>query len=146
MTSRGFARAIGAVFVTAGVLGFIPGLKSPAAPLSPPLSMHGGYGLLFGLFAVNWIHNLVHLGIGLSAWRSSRTMVEARRFARGLALFYGALAVMGLIPALNSAVGLIPLFGHDTWLHAGTAAAAAYFGYAPRMEAMEIRERYRRAA
>jgi hypothetical protein len=42
--------------------------------------------------------------------------------------------------------GVIPLFGHDIWLHAGTAALAAYFGFGQRMEAMEIRERYRRAA
>ena len=146
MTSREFARALGVLFMAVGVLGFIPGMKSPTVPSAPPLFMHGGYGLLFGLFAINWIHNLVHLGIGLSAWRSSRTMGEARRFAQSVTVLYGALAVMGLIPTLNVTFGLIPLFGHDIWLHAGTAAAAAYFGYAQRMEAMEIRERYRRAA
>ena len=36
--------------------------------------------------------------------------------------------------------------GHDIWLHAGTAALAAYFGFGQGMEAMEIRERYRPAA
>jgi hypothetical protein len=25
--------------------------------------------------------------------------------------------------------GLIPLYSHDVWLHAGTAAIAAYFGW-----------------
>ena len=77
---------------------------------------------------------------------ASRAMGDARRFSRGLALFYGGLAVLGLIPGLNTTFGLIPIFGHDVWLHAGTAAAAAYFGFGQRMEEVEIRARYRRAA
>jgi hypothetical protein len=95
---------------------------------------------------VNWLHNLVHLAIGVAGLSASRTMPDARRYARGLAIVYGALAVMGLIPLLNTTFGLIPLFGHDIWLHAGTAALAAYFGFGQRMEEIEIRERYRRAA
>ena len=50
-------------------------------------------------------------------------------FARGLTVVYGVLAVMGLIPVLNTTFGLIPIFGHDVWLHAGTAILAAYFGW-----------------
>ncbi len=34
---------------------------------------------------------------------------------------------MGLIPVLNTSFGLIPIFGHDVWLHALFALAAAYF-------------------
>ena len=146
MNSRSFARVIGITFLAVGVLGFIPGLKSPPPLSAPHLAVEGGYGLLLGLFPVNWIHNLVHLAVGVIGWSSSRTMVDARRFARGLTLFYGTLALMGVIPALNSLFGLAPLFGHDIWLHAGTAAVAAYFGFGQRMEAMETRERYRRAA
>ena len=146
MNSRSFARVIGIMFLAVGVLGFIPGLKSPPPLSAPHLAVEGGYVLLRGLFPVNWIHNLVHLAVGVIGWSSSRTMVDARRFARGLTLFYGTLALMGVIPALNSLFGLAPLFGHDIWLHAGTAAVAAYFGFGQRMEAMETRERYRRAA
>lgn len=146
MNSRSFARVIGIMFLAVGVLGFIPGLKSPPPLSAPHLAVEGGYGLLLGLFPVNWIHNLVHLAVGVIGWSSSRTMVDARKFARGLTLFYSTLALMGVIPALNSLFGLAPLFGHDIWLHAGTAAVAAYFGFGQRMEAMETRERYRRAA
>jgi hypothetical protein len=146
MNSRSFARVIGIMFLAVGVLGFIPGLKSPPPLSAPHLAVEGGYGLLLGLFPVNWIHNLVHLAVGVIGLSSSRTMVDARRFARGLTFFYGTLALMGVIPALNSLFGLAPLFGHDIWLHAGTAAVAAYFGFGQRMEAMETRERYRRAA
>ncbi len=50
-------------------------------------------------------------------------------FARGLAILYAVLAVMGLIPGLNTMFGLAPLHGNDIWLHAGTALIAAYFGW-----------------
>jgi hypothetical protein len=146
MTSRSFARVIGIIFLAVGVLGFVPGLKTPPPLSAPHLAAEWGYGLLFGLFPVNWIHNFVHLAIGVAGWTSSRSMIEARKFARGLTVFYGGLAVMGVIPVLNSTFGFIPLFGHDIWLHAVTAAMAAYFGFGQRMEAMEVRERYRRAA
>ena len=62
---------------------------------------------------------------------------RARTYARGLAVFYGLLAVMGLIPGLNTTLGLIPVFGHDVWLHALTAAAAAYFGWAAPVDARD---------
>lgn len=146
MTSRNFARVIGILFIAVGVLGFVPGLKSPPPAWAPHVAVEGAYGLLLGLFPVNWIHNLVHVALGLVALSSARTISDSRKFSRGLAIFYGALAVMGLIPTLNSVFGLIPLFGHDVWLHAVTAAFAAYFGFGERMEAMEVRERYRRAA
>jgi len=146
MTSREFARVIGIVFIAVGVLGFIPAVKSPPPLTAPHLAVEGGYGLLLGLFPVNWIHNFVHLAIGVAGWTASRTMGEARRFARGLTILYAGLAVMGVVPLLNTTFGLVPLFGHDIWLHAGTAAIAAYFGFGQRMEAMETRERYRRAA
>jgi Domain of unknown function (DUF4383) len=146
MASRNFARTIGVVFVAVGVLGFVPALKSPPPIVAPHIAVDGSYGLLLGLFPVNWIHNLVHLAIGLSGLSASSSMGTARKFARGLTFLYGGLAVMGLIPVLNTTFGLIPLFGHDIWLHAGTAAMAAYFGFGQRMEAIEIRERYKRAA
>jgi hypothetical protein len=146
MTSRTFAQLTGIIFVAIGVLGFVPSLKSSPAPVLPDLVLESGYGLLLGLFPVNWLHNLVHLGIGVGGWGASRSSGAARKFARGMAVLYGGLAVMGLIPGLNTIFGLVPLFGHDVWLHAGTAAIAAYFGFGQRAEAMEIRERYRRAA
>jgi hypothetical protein len=36
----------------------------------------------------------------------------ARTFAYGLMIFYGALAVMGLVSVVNTTFGLIPIFGH----------------------------------
>jgi hypothetical protein len=129
MKSSTFALAAGAVYLIAGVLGLLPAmLVSPPAD-APPTHFTLMYGYLLGLFPVNIVHTAVHLAIGawgLAAW-SGRTSSVA--FARSLAVLYGVLAVMGMLPVLNTAFGLIPLHGHDIWLHAATALAAAYVGW-----------------
>ena len=132
MQARYFALVMGIVYLAIGVLGFIPGTH-PLAAGAPDLAVDAGYGYLLGLFPINVLHNLVHLligGLGLAAYARADA---ARTFAQGLAVFYGLLAIMGLIPVLNTTFGLIPIFGHDVWLHALSALAAAYFGFvAPR--------------
>lgn len=91
--------------------------------------MKSGYGYLLGLFPINVLHNVVHLLIGGWGILVFRQEWGARRFAQSLTAIYGVLAVMGLIPVLNTTFGFIPLFGYDVWLHALTAAIAAYFGF-----------------
>jgi hypothetical protein len=93
------------------------------------LTVPTGFGYLLGLFAINVIHNVVHLGVGIWGLSASRSSLASVQFARGLAILYGALTIMGLIPGLDTMFGLAPLFGHDVWLHAVTALAAAYFGF-----------------
>jgi len=129
MSSQRFARWIGYVFFAVGVLGFIPSFVMPAPLERLGLTVQTGFGYLLGLFAINVLHNLVHLGVGLWGITASQTVMDSLRFARGLAIFYGILTIMGVIPGLNTTLGLIPLFGHDVWLHGLTALAAAYFGY-----------------
>lgn len=129
MTSQQFAKTIGIVFLLVGVLGFISPLVSPAPMDSMGLTVQTGFGYLLGLFAINVLHNIVHLGVGAWGFAASRSPIDSVRFARVLAIFYGTLTVMGLIPGLNTTFGLIPIFGHDVWLHAVTALAAAYYGY-----------------
>jgi Domain of unknown function (DUF4383) len=147
MTSRRFAQLIGVLFLAVGILGFIPGFVSNPHPNAVPgLFADEGYGLLIGLFPVNWIHNLVHLGVGIAGLSLSSTTGKARSFARGLTWFYGFLAVMGSIPALSMLFGLAPLHGWDVFLHGGTAAFAAYYGYGKQAQGDEIAERYRRVA
>jgi hypothetical protein len=107
----------------------VPGVVHPPHADAPNLRVATGYGYLLGLFPVNVLHNLVHLLVGTAGVISYRSDPMAMWFSRGLAIFYGVLALMGLVPALGTTFGLIPIFGHDVWLHAGTAAAAAYFGW-----------------
>lgn len=129
MNTTTFALLIGIAYLAAGLLGLIPAALVPPPADAPPTTFAVLYGYLLGLFPVNVLHSAVHLAIGawgLAAWRR---MADPRMYARALAVLYGVLAVMGLIPGLNTVFGLIPLHGHDVWLHAGTAAIAAYFGW-----------------
>jgi hypothetical protein len=147
MTSQQFAKYIGIAFLLVGILGFLSPFVSPAALDGMGLAITAGVGYLLGLFAINVVHNLVHLGVGIWGIVSSRSTLDSVRFARGLTIFYGALAVMGLIPGLNTMFGLVPIFGHNVWLHAITALAAAYFGYYWTGAAIEVdRRQTRRAA
>lgn len=128
---RKFALIFGILYVIGGISGFIPAL-SPHSHDMPPLAVDSFYGRALGLFPVNILHNLVHLAIGIWGILASRSIGGARLFAQGLAIFYGLLAILGLIPATNTLFGLVPLYGHDVWLHAGTALIAAYFGFVAR--------------
>ena len=129
MNVRNFALIIGIAFLGVGALGFVPALVTPPPADAPAVGIHAFHGYLLGLFPVNLMHNLVHLAIGAWGLAAARSMGGALAFAKTLAVLYGALAVLGLIPALNTLFGLAPIHGHDVWLHAATALLAAYFGW-----------------
>ena len=128
---RKFALIFGILYVIGGVSGFIPGLTPHHADM-PPIAVDSFYGRALGLFPVNILHNLVHLTIGVWGILGSRSVGGARFFGKGLAVLYGLLAILGLIPATNTMFGLVPIYGNDVWLHAGTALIAAYFGFVAR--------------
>jgi hypothetical protein len=127
MGSRYFALISGILYVLIGVLGFVPALVVPAT--TPELAVNAGYGYLMAFFPINILHNIVHLSVGAWGLASYPSFSRSRLFARGLTIFYGLLAVMGLIPVLQTTFGLIPIFSHDVWLHALTAAIAAFVGF-----------------
>jgi hypothetical protein len=145
MSTRNFAIVLGVIYIVVGVLGFVPPLLTSRAD-APSLALDQAYGYLFGLFPVNILHSLVHLGVGVWGVLAARTLAAARTYAAAVAVIFGVLTVMGLVPRLNTAFGFIPLFGHDIWLHALTAIAAAYFGFRETRIARELRDRTRRAA
>ena len=123
-----FALIFGIGFALIGIAGFIPGLLSPIHG-GEHMVIQGGYGAVLGLFPVNWLHSLVHLLFGVWGLAASRSVGGALAYARGVAVIYAVLAVAGLIPGLRTMFGLVPLFGHDVWLHVALAAPAAYFGF-----------------
>jgi hypothetical protein len=126
--TRRFALVIGGVYLLVGIAGFIPALGSDRH--TPELVFDAHYRNLFGLFPVNALHNVVHLLVGAFGVLAYRGFGSARLYCRGLAVFYALLTAMGMIPTLDTVFGLIPVFSHDIWLHALTAFAAAYFGWA----------------
>lgn len=129
MSTRTFALIFGIAFLLIGLSGFIPGMHQPGTPHAD-LTMTDGYSHALGLFPVNILHNIVHIVFGLwglAAWRGMAG--GPRTYARGVAIIYALLMVMGLVDGLNTTFGFIPLYGNDVWLHAVLAIVAAYFGW-----------------
>lgn len=127
-----FAQIFGLIYLLVGILGFIPvppildspgtvqGLLAPFQPFN---------GFLLGLFAVNWLHNVVHIAIGVAGLASYRSAAGARSYAIGVGVLYLLLFVIGLI--LPTVFGLVPLFGvGDLGLHLVSGAVALAIGLA----------------
>lgn len=127
MSVRAFAVVFGIVFLLAGVAGFVPALSPEHAHSGMIVTTESRLAL--GLFPVNVLHNLVHLVFGFWGLLAARTVFGSVVYARGTALIYALLTVLGLIPATSTTFGLVPIYGNDVWLHAALGLVAAYFGF-----------------
>ncbi|CAA9422975.1 MAG: hypothetical protein AVDCRST_MAG80-63 [uncultured Rubrobacteraceae bacterium] len=121
-----FAQIFGAIYLVVGIVGFIPvpPLLVPADfPVIGPLE-----GFVLGLFAVNWLHSVVHLAIGAAGLASYRSPAAARSYSIGIGVLYLLLFLIGLI--LPTVFGLVPLNGADNILHLVSGAVALAIGLA----------------
>lgn len=136
MSTRRFALIYGIVFLLVGLAGFVPGATVPHT--HPDVRVTSGLGLVLGLFPVNVLHNLTHLVFGAWGLGAYRSYSGAVLYARVVTVVYALLTVMGLVSAGNvhTTFGLVPLYGHDIWLHAALALIAAYFGFVRREPAL----------
>ena len=129
MTTRAFALMLGIIFLAIGGLGFVPALVTPAPASAPSMAFTANYGYLFGLLPVNYFVNLGHMAMGAWGIAASRSAGSSHGYARTMAVISGALAVVGMVPAINTMFGLAPFFGNAVWLHAIVAVVAAFFGW-----------------
>lgn len=114
------AGLFGAVFLLVAILGFVAtGTSMEADPERAP---H-----LLGLFPVNLLHNIVHLLFGIWGLAAARSWNAARTYARVSGVIYLVLAVLGFLAP--SGFGLVPLGGHDIWLHALLGIVLAAVGF-----------------
>src|SRR5688572_6010223 len=105
MSTRSFALVLGIVFLLAGASGFIPGMLHPVPANAPPLTVATGYGLVMGLLPVNVLHNLVHVLFGVLGVVAYAGFLAPRMYAQIVAVAYGLLVVLGLVPATNTLFG-----------------------------------------
>jgi hypothetical protein len=107
---------IGVVFTLVGVAGFtVTGVDGFADPDG---------ALLFGIFEVNPLHNIVHLLIGLAGIALWSDLQRARVYGWLLAIGYGATLVYGLAVAdSDDPANVLALNQADNWLHAVSALA-----------------------
>lgn len=127
--TRYFALVIGALFVLAGVGGFLPIITQPAPADALPLHLNMSHGRLLGLFPVNIAHNIFHFTVGVLGLFAYRQYATAKLFTRGLAVTLGALTILGFFPTLNTLFGWLPIYGHAIWLHGLEAILAVYLGF-----------------
>ena len=135
--TRYFVLVMGILFILAGIGGFVPLVTTSVPADAPPLSLSTSYGHLLGLFPINIAHNLIHLVLGIWGVIAYKSYASARRYCQVLAITLAVFTVLGIVPSLSTTFGLVPMYGHDIWLHAAEAVVAAYFGFvAPRRLAL----------
>jgi Domain of unknown function (DUF4383) len=122
------AAAVGVLFLLIGVLGFVPGITTNYDTLS--WSGHHSGAMLFGLFAVSVLHNLVHVAFGVAGVLMGRTLSGARIYLIGGGLVYAVLWLYGILIDLGSDMNFMPLNRADNWLDLGLAIGMAVLGVA----------------
>ena len=103
---------LGVFYVLIGILGFVPGITSN--------------GLLLGIFAVNAIHNLAHLlvGVGLVWGAMSGNAISVNKV---MTVVFALLVVASFVAPI---VEQLPLNLPDTVLHLVSMLITGYLGFA----------------
>ncbi|MGM1062348.1 DUF4383 domain-containing protein [Saccharothrix sp. Mg75] len=114
---QAFALLVGAVFLVVGVLGFVPGVTT----LYDQMAFAGthSHALLFGVFQVSVLHNLVHLLFGVAGVLGSRARGTARLFLVAGGFAYLLLWVYGSIVGEDGGANFAPFNAADNLLHLG---------------------------
>ena len=106
----------GVFFLVAGIAGFVPAL-APG-------------GMLFGLFMVGPVHNIVHIASGIAALLAAFAGAgAARKYFQIFGVVYLLVAVIGFFYGNSPLLGVMEHNHHDIWLHILIAAVALYFGF-----------------
>ena len=113
------ALLFGAIYLAAGVLGFLPFLGG-----SYTMTNHA----LLGIFNINLLHNLVHIVIGIAGLAAAASVANSRTFCQVVGVILLLLGVLGVFVA--KPFGLLDIGGLDIALHLVSGAVLAYFGFA----------------
>jgi ABC-type transport system involved in multi-copper enzyme maturation permease subunit len=107
------ALIVGVVFLLVGAAGFI------VTGFSGFMEHDESQTLL--IFAINPLHNVVHLVIGILGVSLWVTSAGARTFGWLLLIGYGAAFVYGLFAVDNMDINYLNINDADNWLHLGSA-------------------------
>ena len=109
---------LGVVYIAIGILGFIPGITVPAGP--------PGQGLLLGIFAVNTVHNIVHLIAGAVLIWGGLSADNVTTVNKVMAVVFALLVPVSFIAPIAEGVAInLP----DTFLHIVSALLTGYLGF-----------------
>lgn len=114
---KGFAIFFGVLLLAAGAGGFVPALTPN--------------GQLLGIFAVDTMHNVVHIATGILAIAMGIAGVaQARMFFRVIGVVYAVVAVMGFVGGHDGTVMGMHMNMADHLLHTGIAILGLALGFA----------------
>jgi hypothetical protein len=87
-------------------------------------------GKLLGIFAVNTIHNLVHVASGIVALIAGFASERgAKIYFQVFGIVYALVAALGFVQGDGLLLGLVSNNAADTWLHVVIAVVALYLGF-----------------
>ncbi len=101
---------LGVVFILIGLLGFF---NNP----------------ILGIFAVDTVHNVVHLLSGILALVFAGKPSQAKMFAIVFGIVYGLVAILGLLMGEGKVLGLITVNAADNYLHILLAVVLLVVGF-----------------
>ncbi|HRY16760.1 MAG TPA: DUF4383 domain-containing protein [Candidatus Competibacteraceae bacterium] len=124
ITSKNLSLVLGISFLAAGILGFIP---------NPLVSSDG-------IFAVNTMHNLVHI-LTAGAFIAGALVSEktARLTLQSIGIAYVGVTILGFLTEGHLLLGLVHINEADKWLHAGLAVVILIAGFGlPKWQARQV--------
>ncbi|MET7998272.1 DUF4383 domain-containing protein [Amycolatopsis sp. NPDC005232] len=130
------AGIVAAVFLLVGVLGFVPGVTTDYDQLS--FAGHGSTAMLFGVFMVSTLHNIVHLLFGIVGLVCARTSRAARLYLLIGGVVYLVLWLYGLLIDHGSDANFVPINNADNWLHLGLGIGMIVLGLLTGREARGV--------
>ena len=125
---RTVAGIYGVVFLLVGILGCIPGITTNHDAMN--FAGHDSHAMLFGIFAVSILHNIVHLAFGIAGLALARTPAAARNYLIAGGIIYLLLWIYGLLINHNSNANFVPVNNADNWLHLALAIGMIGLGVA----------------
>jgi hypothetical protein len=115
MSIQRVAQIFGVVFLLVGILGLA----------TTPLTMVGGR--LLGLFPVNVLHNVIHLLFGVWGLMAGRSLDGAVTYCKVTGVIYLVLTALGFLTPTT--FGLVPIGGHNIWLHGVIGVLLTFVGF-----------------
>jgi hypothetical protein len=110
------AMVFGVLMLGVGILGYVPALTPE--------------GRLFGIFAVDGLHNMVHVVTGVAAIAAAMASAgAARTFFKIFGVVYALVAVLGIFHGNDPLLGVMAHNVADVFLHVAIAAFALYMGF-----------------
>ena len=126
---RIFAYALGGVYLLVGIIGFLSPFLTGVSPAQGFIVTERAD--LLGVFAVNWLHNLVHILVGVAGLAAGRAIPSSRTFAQVIGWLFLLLGIVGFVVPGDLLLGILPLNPPDNVLHLLTGLVGLFFGYAP---------------